>query len=225
MIGIPDLTAGLFVVVICYLLGSLPTALLVSRAVAGVDIREIGDGNMGARNATRTLGWGPGAFVATVDFSKGAAAVLIARYMTLSPTWQLAAGVSAVIGHDFPIWVGFRGGQGMASTLGTLFVLLPQETAWGLIAFGSAYLVTHSFDLSAGVGLGLLAALVWYFDEPRVLLGYAVVLFVLIPIKKIIDWPRRRRLLRKTQAETLATILANDLLEEPPLGEEKANGI
>lgn len=225
MAGIPDLTTGLFVVLLCYLLGSLPTALLVSRAVAGVDIREIGDGNMGARNVTRTLGWGPGAFVATVDFSKGAAAVLIARYLTLSPTWQLAAGISAVIGHDFPIWVGFRGGQGMASTLGSLFVLLPQETAWGLIAFGSTYLLTHSFDLSAGVGLGLLAALVWYFNEPRVLLIYAVGLFISIPIKKIIDWPRRRRLLRKTRVDHTEAFLAEDLLEEPPIGEEKANGV
>jgi acyl phosphate:glycerol-3-phosphate acyltransferase len=182
------------VLLIAYLLGSLPTALLVSRAVAGVDIREIGDGNMGARNVTHTLGWGPGVFVATVDFCKGSVAVLIARYYDLDPFWQLAAGTSAVLGHDFPLWVGFRGGQGMAAILGALFVLLPLQTGWGLIAFSSAYLLTRNFDLSAAFGLGSLAILVWNDRQPPVLQAYTILLFLSIPAKKVLDWPRRRRL-------------------------------
>ncbi|MDD2695362.1 MAG: glycerol-3-phosphate acyltransferase [Anaerolineales bacterium] len=202
-----------------YLLGSLPTALLVSRAVAGEDIREIGDGNMGARNVARTLGWGPGAFVATVDFCKGALAVIIAWGFDLGVGWQLAAGACAVLGHDFPIWARLRGGQGMAAILGMLFILLPWETVWGLLAFGAVYLVSHHFDFSAGMGLGLLAALTWLNHQPGVLLAFAVGLFISIPAKKALDWPRRRRLRR---------LAAREHLEEAPpalLGEENgANG-
>jgi glycerol-3-phosphate acyltransferase PlsY len=185
---------NLFVLLISYLIGSLPTAIIVSRAVAGVDIREIGDGNMGARNVTRTLGWGPGIFVAVVDFGKGGLSVLLARQVGCSLNWQIAAGVSAVLGHDFPIYARFRGGQGMASILGTLVVFMPIQTFFGLILFGVAYRLWRSFDLSAALGLGLLAAFAWYTRQPTILIVYTVSLFLSIPAKKALDWPRRRRL-------------------------------
>ena len=207
------LSKPLFLLLIAYFLGSLPTALLVSRLVAHADIREMGDGNMGARNVARTLGLGAGILVATVDFSKGALAVLLARSFDLTPAWQLAAGVCAVIGHDFPIWAGFRGGQGMAAILGSLFVLMPLETIWGLIAFGSVYLLTRNFDLSAGMGLGLLASLSYIFKQPEVLLGYAIILFLSIPAKKAIDWPRRLRL----QKQALAKASVEQMTSLPPV--------
>jgi acyl phosphate:glycerol-3-phosphate acyltransferase len=185
---------NLFVLLISYLIGSLPTAIIVSRAVAGVDIREIGDGNMGARNVTRTLGWGPGIFVAVVDFGKGGLSVLLARQVGCSLNWQIAAGVSAVLGHDFPIYARFRGGQGMASILGTLVVFMPIQTFFGLILFGVAYRLWRSFDLGAALGLGLLAAFAWYTRQPTILIVYTVSLFLSIPAKKALDWPRRRRL-------------------------------
>ncbi len=189
-----EMARNLFALMASYLVGSVPTALLVSRAVAGVDIREIGDGNMGARNVTRTLGWGPGITVAVVDFCKGSLGVLLAQSLGLTLNWQLASGVSAVIGHDFPIFAGFRGGQGMASTLGTLAVFLPLQTAIGLMTFGIAYYILRNFDLSAALGLGTLAALTWYSHQPPLLLWYTIILFLSIPAKKALDWPRRRRL-------------------------------
>ena len=210
---IEALSKPLLILLSAYFLGSLPTALLVSRLVAHADIRELGDGNMGARNVTRTLGWRPGVLVATVDFSKGALAVLLARIFDLSLVWQLAAGISAVIGHDFPIWAGFRGGQGMAAILGTLFVLMPTETSWGLIGFGSAYLLARNFDLSAATGLGLLAFLAYMFDQPQVFLGYAVILFLSIPAKKALDWPRRIQLKR----ESIAMAQLDDVVPFQPV--------
>jgi len=223
------LPAGYLVLIVAYLLGSIPTALLVSRRVAGVDIREIGDGNMGARNVTRTLGWGAGAFVGSVDFSKGAAAVLIARYYGLDPGWQLAAGICAVLGHDFPIWAGFRGGQGMAAILGTLFVLSPWPTVWGLAVFGSSYLIFRNFDLSAGLGLGSLAFLVWRDREPSIYQIYTVLLFLSIPAKKVLDWPRRRRLEKKRSALESAQLSSSlegpEWVEEAPAADEGTNGV
>jgi glycerol-3-phosphate acyltransferase PlsY len=177
-----------------YLLGSIPTAVLVSRRVAGVDIRRIGDGNMGARNVQRTLGWGPGILVAVADFGKGSAAVLLARGLVGHPPWQMIAGVAAVLGHDFPVWVGFRGGQGMATSLGALTVLMPLQTAVGLSAFGASYLMVRNFDLSAGIGLGLIVVLAWNAGLPLAWVLYAAGLFVSIGLKKWLDLPHRRRL-------------------------------
>jgi glycerol-3-phosphate acyltransferase PlsY len=132
--------------------------------------------------------------VAVVDFSKGGLAVLLARQLGCSLNWQLASGVSAVLGHDFPIYARFRGGQGMASILGTLVVFMPVQTIFGLILFGVAYWLWRNFDLSAALGLGLLASFAWYTGQPNILILYTVLLLLSIPAKKAFDWPRRRRL-------------------------------
>lgn len=196
----------LFVLLVAYLLGSLPTALVVSRAVANVDIRTIGDGNMGARNVARTLGWGPGIVVAVADFGKGAAAVVFARYLGLALEWQIAAGACAALGHDFPVFAGFRGGQGMAAILGALFVLMPTETSSGLLMFGSAYALTRSFDISAALGLGLVAWLAWKLSQPTILVICAAALFVSIALKKHYDAPRRKAV---SQAKSVDAKQAN----------------
>jgi len=177
-----------------YLLGSIPTALIVSRLLGRGDIRVLGDGNMGARNVAREIGWGAGAAVGAVDFTKGALAVGAAGQAALSEPWLLAAGVAAVIGHDFPIWAGLRGGQGMATSLGVLAILLPVSTLVGLLAFGSLYLVTRGFDVSAAIGLGLIVLTSWRLEAPTLWVIYGALLFVSIGGKKALDRPRRELL-------------------------------
>jgi glycerol-3-phosphate acyltransferase PlsY len=167
-----------------YLIGSLPTALIVSRKLAGKDIREMGDGNMGARNTTHVLGWKAGILVAIIDFGKGALVILLCKEMAIPLIWQLAAGVCVVLGHDFSIFAQFRGGQGMATSLGTMGVLFIKATLIGLIIFGLVYLITHHFDLSAGIGLGSLVAAIWNLHESHIFIVYAVLLFLMIPAKK-----------------------------------------
>lgn len=181
-------------VVLAYLLGSVPSAVLISRWLIGRDIRTLGDGNMGARNVTRSLGVTPGVVVAVLDAGKAALAVMLARWFGARLEWQYAAGVAAVVGHDFPVWVGFRGGQGMASSLGALLVLLPVPSVIGSAAFGSIYLVTRSFDLGAACGLALILLLAWSAGQPTWALGVVAVLFVSIGLKKALDAPRRRAL-------------------------------
>lgn len=173
------------ILLISYLIGSIPTALLVSRRMIGRDIRELGDGNMGARNTTHVLGWKAGICVAIGDFGKGALVILLCEKASLPLLWKLAAGVCVVLGHDFSLFAQFHGGQGMATSLGTMSILFTRATLIGLILFGLVYLFSRNFDLSAGIGLALLVVVLWSSQASVVLIGYAIVLFLTIPVKKL----------------------------------------
>lgn len=176
---------------IAYLLGSIPTALIVTKYFAKVDIRTVGDGNMGAHNVHRVLGWGPSILVAVVDFSKGALAVLLMKALGFGLGWQLLALACAVLGHDFPIFAHFRGGQGLAATLGGLTALAAVEMAIGLVLYGTIYLVTRNADLGAGVGTGLGVLLMAWRGQPLLLIAGAVLIILVIPAKMLLDSPRR----------------------------------
>jgi glycerol-3-phosphate acyltransferase PlsY len=172
---------------VSYLLGSIPSAVIVSHRVAGVDIRTLGDGNMGARNVKRSIGWRPAIVVAVMDFAKGAVAVLLAQALGLSISWQVASGVAALAGHGFPLFAGFRGGQGLATTLGVLLALSPVAAATGLCVYGILFLLTRHSDLSAGVGVGLMFLLLWVLDEPPVVILGSLGMILSIPGKKLLD--------------------------------------
>jgi glycerol-3-phosphate acyltransferase PlsY len=178
-----NLTVFLF----CYLLGSIPTALIVSHQRFGVDIRELGDGNMGARNTYRNLGHRLGVIVALTDALKGVFSVLLAKQLGLDLQLQCVAGAAAILGHDFPIFAHFRGGQGLATTIGSMFVLFPEIASIGLIVYAVLYLTTRNSDLSASTGLGLMAFLLWKTDQPMILLVYTVATLLVIPAKKMLD--------------------------------------
>jgi acyl phosphate:glycerol-3-phosphate acyltransferase len=105
-------------VVLAYLLGSIPFAYLAGRS-RGVDLRTVGSGNLGAANVFRTLGRDMGIAVMVADILKGVVAVVIARLITDDP-WPAVAAAAAMAGHVFPVWLRFKGGKGVATTLGTL---------------------------------------------------------------------------------------------------------
>jgi glycerol-3-phosphate acyltransferase PlsY len=179
---------------VAYLLGSIPTALIVSKRGFGKDIRELGDGNMGARNITRSLGWRAGILVAAVDVGKGLLAVLIPKLMGLSLGWQIAAAFCVVLGHDFPVFAHFAGGQGLAAILGSLAVLAPKEWAIGMVVYGTLYLITRHSDISAGIGVGLMVLLMWVFRRPIAMPISIIVLILTVPAKKILDRPRELKI-------------------------------
>lgn len=116
---------------LCYLLGSIPTAVWVSRVFAGVDIREHGSRNAGLTNVYRVLGWKPALPVALVDFSKGLGAVLLGYFVTRhfwgksNDTFALACGVAAIVGHTFTVFAGFRGGKGVLTATGVFLGISP----------------------------------------------------------------------------------------------------
>lgn len=110
-------------VLVGYLLGSIPFALLLVRAAGKGDVRRVGSGNVGATNASRAAGWKVGVAVMALDIGKGILAVILMSLLTRSPEWRAAAGLAAIVGHCFPVWLRFKGGKGMA-TAGGIFLML-----------------------------------------------------------------------------------------------------
>ncbi|AYF03018.1 acyl-phosphate glycerol 3-phosphate acyltransferase [Paracoccus yeei] len=166
--------------VLGYLLGSIPFGIVITRALGLGDLRQIGSGNIGATNVLRT-GNKPAALATLLlDSGKGAIAVLLARWLA-GPDAALVAGAAAFLGHLFPVWLGFKGGKGVATFLGTVLAL---DWRLGLIACG-LWLLTAAAgrisSLSALVAAALTPALAWWLDGPRmaVVTGFmAVLIFI-----------------------------------------------
>lgn len=108
-----------------YLIGALPFGVLIGKAVANVDVREHGSGAMGMTNVLRTVGKPAAAAVLALDIGKGVAAVIIAKWIFDSPGAEVAAALAALVGHNWPVFIGFRGGRGTASGWGALWVISP----------------------------------------------------------------------------------------------------
>ncbi len=113
--------------VAAYLLGSIPFAFLLVKAAGRGDVRRVGSGNVGATNAMRAAGWKIALPIALLDIGKGVAAVLLMRQVTANPAWVAAAGLAAVVGHCFPVWLKFQGGKGVATGAGVFFTLAWQS--------------------------------------------------------------------------------------------------
>ncbi|TCS62502.1 glycerol-3-phosphate 1-O-acyltransferase PlsY [Varunaivibrio sulfuroxidans] len=159
-----------------YFLGAIPFGLVLATLFGLGDIRKIGSGNIGATNVLRT-GNKPLALATLIlDSAKGAIAVLTFAYLIApnAPLAALVAGVAAVLGHNFPLWLRFKGGKGVATTLGTLLAL-----SWpvGLAACGTWLLTAALFrysSLAALFALGLAPAYAWMFSTPQNSLGAAL---------------------------------------------------
>jgi acyl phosphate:glycerol-3-phosphate acyltransferase len=121
-----DIVLGVAGIVGGYLIGSIPIAYIFTRIIKGVDIRDIDVGNVGAAAVRRPLGLIPGMLVALLDIAKGSAVIFLAQYLSGTGfLWVYGAGFSAILGHCFPIYIGFRGGQGTATLIGIFAVLSP----------------------------------------------------------------------------------------------------
>ena len=180
----------LAIVLAAYLTGSLPTALLYSRLFHRQDIREIGDGNMGARNTKRAYGFEAGAAVALVDIAKGALVVWGAGLTDLALGWQIAAAAAVILGHDFPIFAGFRGGQGLAATTGVLFGFFPWQTLLGFLVYLVLFILLRNSDIAAGAGMGLIVLLQMLGRQPIALIVFSLGALLFIPFKKWLDRSR-----------------------------------
>lgn len=141
--------------VIAFVLGSLPTGLLVAKA-RGIDPRKAGSGNIGATNILRTAGRGPALLTLTGDVLKGAMAVVLARYFDVGIFYEGIIGFFAVLGHNFSVFLKFRGGKGVATSIGMLSIYSPQTGLFAIIIWLMTALITRYSSLAALVSFGLL---------------------------------------------------------------------
>ena len=172
---------------IAYLLGSIPSAYIASRVLVGKDIRQLGDGNMGAKNTFHSVGWLAGGVVAAADFAKGALAILMARGLHLPEPVILIVGGCVVLGHDFPIFVGLRGGQGMATMLGVFAVLFPIPTVAALVVLPLALIFTHNWDLSCAASFITLVGMMLLAGNPPRRLMYPFIMLPSIALRKLMQ--------------------------------------
>jgi len=141
--------------ILAFILGSLPTGLIVAR-VKGIDLKNVGSGNIGATNVLRTTGRLPALITLIGDFSKGVIAVLIARYLGTGIFFEGIVGLFAILGHDFSLFLNFRGGKGVATSLGVLTIYSPQTGLFAIIIWLMTVLITRYSSLGALVSFGLL---------------------------------------------------------------------
>jgi glycerol-3-phosphate acyltransferase PlsY len=154
-----------FVVLLAYLLGSIPFGYLIVRLTSGGDVRETGSGGTGATNVTRRAGKWAGLVTLLLDALKGAAAALIARLMLGDGSgvgwWVAAASVAVVAGHVFPVWLKFRGGKGVATGLGVFLVLAPLAVLCALLVFAVIVWATRYVSLGSMAAAAMLPLAVW----------------------------------------------------------------
>jgi glycerol-3-phosphate acyltransferase PlsY len=149
-----------------YLIGSIPFSFLVARLYGVTDVRTVGSGNVGATNVMRAAGRAAGIVAFALDAGKGAAASALALALAASDPRPALAAVGAVLGHMYPIWLGFRGGKGVATGAGAFLPLVPLATGAALATFGLTLALTRYVSLSSLAGASCLALVAWLSGAP-----------------------------------------------------------
>ncbi len=162
------------VICIAYLLGSIPFALLCARRWGAADLRSFGSGNLGATNVMRASGVKLGLLVAALDMAKGAAGVVLAERLTGNPAAPAAAGVAAIIGHIYPVWLRFRGGKGVATACGVFSLLTPLALPPALGIFIAAVWLTKYISLGSLLASIALPPLAYALGSPAPAVAAAV---------------------------------------------------
>lgn len=183
----------------CYLLGAIPTGYLVGKYLRGVDIRKEGSGNMGATNVFRVLGKGPGIFVLLFDVGKGVAAIVATRDFFGIPVgpFLFLGGFCAVLGHNYTCFLNFKGGKGVATSLGVCLGLAPLASSTMLLVFVVTVALTRMVSVGSLLAAASLPPLLWYYkEEPREFMYLALILVAFVWVRHI---PNIQRILNGTE--------------------------
>ena len=151
-----------------YLLGSIPFGLILGKLFGAADVRKEGSGNIGATNVARVAGPLAGVLTLVLDAAKGAATVLLAgRYSNDSATWMMIAGLAALVGHCFPVWLKFKGGKGVATAAGVYLALCPLAFLGGLILFILVVVFWRYVSLGSIAAAAAMPLLLYFLWAPR----------------------------------------------------------
>jgi glycerol-3-phosphate acyltransferase PlsY len=173
-----------------YLLGSVPVSYIVAKLSRGIDLRQYGTGQVGAGNLWRLTSWRLALPIAIFDLIKGLVMVWVAQLMGLDVTQQLAVGLAAIIGHNWPVFLRFSGGRGVGTTIGVIIILpiINDMTLWGTVAFLTILiigtLIMRSSPVPVFVGVAVLPLVSWFYEPLSVTLGF-LAMFLIIVIKRL----------------------------------------
>jgi glycerol-3-phosphate acyltransferase PlsY len=159
------------VVIIAYLIGSIPFGYLIVRARGGGDVRDTGSGGTGATNVSRRAGKAAGVLTLILDALKGAAAVLLTKWALneADAGWLIgAAAIAVIVGHVFPVWLRFRGGKGVATGAGVFLVLAPMAVLCAAVIFVGVVAFTKYVSLGSIMAAATIPFFIWLFYEPTV---------------------------------------------------------
>jgi glycerol-3-phosphate acyltransferase PlsY len=180
-----------------YLLGSIPFGLILTRSAGLGDIRSIGSGNIGATNVLRTGNKKLAAATLLLDALKATAAALIGSY-AFGPEAGLLAGFAAFLGHLYPVWLGFKGGKGVATYIGTLLGVAP----WMVLVFAVVWLavakISKYSSLSALIATLVIPVVLWFMDEPKIA--------AIMAIMTVISWAKHKTNIERLIAGTESKI-------------------
>lgn len=174
-----------------YLLGAIPFAYIIARVRSGVDIRTVDIGNVGAGSVIRAVGLKEGLLTLAGDVGKGSAAVLLAQLLGVGLHWVLAASAAAIVGHIYPVYIGFRGGQGVATAIGVFLAVSLGATLLTLAAMGVVLLLNVRRGLSkrlfliAACGAPFLPIFVYAIDRSLEVALYALAIVAFIAVRNL----------------------------------------
>lgn len=179
----------LIIVAVCFVVGSIPTGLIIGKRLRGVDIRQFGSKNIGATNVFRVLGPWPAFWVLISDMAKGVAGVFIGKLLLGTPIAQLAGGIAAMAGHNWSVFLGLKGGRGVATGLGAFLVLTPKATIVAFVIWVIIVYTTRYVSLGSIIAAAAIPFLIWLFGERTEYLIIAILAaaFVIIRHKANIE--------------------------------------
>ena len=173
----------LLALLLSYLLGSIPNGLWLCRALWHVDLRQHGSHNIGATNAWRTLGKGPGFLVFFLDMLKGLLAVWLCEMLVGTPLVMILCGVLAIVGHSLSLFLRFHGGKGVATGLGVILMLMPKVTVIVFLVWLLLVLATRYVSLGSIVAAALVPVLALVFGYPALSVVFGVLAAALIIVR------------------------------------------
>ena len=167
--------------ILSYLIGSIPNGLILGKLLWHVDLREYGSHNIGATNAWRTLGKGPGIMICVLDLLKGVVGVWLGTFFSGAALALVLGGIFAIVGHSWSLFLGFKGGKGVATGLGVILMLMPKVTFFVFIIWLLLVFLTRYVSLGSIVAAAMVPVLAWFFDAPLeyILFGLAAAAFVI----------------------------------------------
>ena len=168
---------------LAYLVGSIPNGLVFGKLLWHVDLREHGSHNIGATNAWRTLGKGPGFLIFVLDLLKGVLGVWFGAQLAGTPAAMVLGGMFAIIGHSCSLFLHFKGGKGVATGLGVIAMLMPPVTVIVFLTWLVIVYLTRYVSLGSIVAAALVPILAWYFDYPCEYLAFSLLATVLIIVR------------------------------------------